>query len=417
MGMARHEMDGVGSEQVEHLRAAVGRHGIAPREFAVGDAVAVRELDVHPHEDCFPCRNPLQVGFEPPELVGRQSLRIVEFPDGSLCAARVGEEGVVELDVVDVADVEGVVGRAQIFAPRIFGFEIVGHVGIVVVVARNVVDRNVEIGHLAHVVRRLVAVLVPVFVPRQIAERHGVEAHALGFRLCDLFAEVGFEAVFELVDVVGTVGQMRVREDDHAVPFVGFGRQYETALFVGLGRTAQPPEELGNGAVDRCAVSGGDGDEDVASLFERREVVTPLVVGGGHEDAVRNRNARDRFARMVDHAAVDGAAGYLRHLGAVDHVDEGRAQVEGFPVFIEGEVVHAPDETGGRLQGGPLRLVDLRHRHPVDFGGIAACGQQQVIVGAGAAARKQESVGEAHLHDIRNLVGGDIGELVRFVGI
>ena len=120
---------------------------------------------------------------------------------------------------------------------------------------------------------------------------------------------------------------------------------------------------------------------------------------------------------MVDHAAVDGAAGYLRHLGAVDHVDEGRAQVEGFPVFIEGEVVHAPDETGGRLQGGPLCLVDLRHRHPVGFGGIIACGQQQVIVGAGAAARKQESVGEAHLHDIRNLVGGDIGELVRFVGI
>lgn len=56
---------------------------------------------------------------------------------------------------------------------------------------------------------------------------------------------------------------------------------------------------------------------------------------------------------MVDHAAVDGAAGYLRHVGAVDHVDEGRAQVEGFPVFIEGEVVHAPDETGGRLQEAP----------------------------------------------------------------
>ena len=49
--------------------------------------------------------------------------------------------------------------------------------------------------------------------------------------------------------------------------------------------------------------------------------------------------------------------------------------------------------------------------------GVSGRDMQEVIVGAGAAARKQESVGEAHLHDIRNLVGGDIGELVRFVGI
>lgn len=74
---------------------------------------------MHPHEEGLSGGNLPQIGLEPAELVGREALRVVEIADRALCAARVGEERVVELNVMDVADVERVVGRPEGFAPGI----------------------------------------------------------------------------------------------------------------------------------------------------------------------------------------------------------------------------------------------------------------------------------------------------------
>ena len=262
---------------------------------------------VHADEDGFRLVDVFEVLSEPCQLF------VVDVGVVAAVLVFVDIVHVVEHDVVDVAQIERVVCGADDPAKRLRSLEVVGELHVVVVVADDL-----EIGHgeildlLAVVLERVErALVVPVDVPRQVAQTDGVDV--LRAVLPDEGVDVPAEVVAVLrrvgvgLVVVVAVGHVRVGRGQQDVLRVGLAAQAERVLLddVRCGGRRLPERRDASVGVDH--VTARNGDEHRAVLFLRGEPVAAVLVGGGHLETVGDDHALHRHA-FAGHLALDRGA-------------------------------------------------------------------------------------------------------------
>lgn len=188
-----------------------------------------------------------EVAAQPCQLVGGYEAVVVALADdfgrvGSL-ARLVAEHGVVEYDVVDVADVHRVVFRSAGVDVHPLGV-VVGRAAarrgaVVVLLAHD----GIEHGRVSARDNRMKRVAdvelarIPVRRRTQIAEDNRVYGQRVAPRLLDRFANRGNVGVFQLEQVFAAVGEVQVCRNYHPVAAVVAPFQHEVVAF-GLGRAS-----------------------------------------------------------------------------------------------------------------------------------------------------------------------------------
>ncbi len=246
-----------------------------------------------------------QVFRQPVQLLAGEALDIIAGI-GSVVAAAID---IVHDDIMDLADVERVVGRADLV--HVLDRRIVVRRGleVVVMVAHGVEDR--QILDLAvdgvQVLGEIVAVRIPIEIPGHVSE--GERIHLLALVAGHVVREVGGE-FGELPEVVRAVGEVHVAEHEDFVGVLAVDLfEFEIGSFDDTGAVFERAVELREHAVARNFVAARNGDEDISPFLGRFELVDALLVRDGHfravghydvfhADAGRRHDPVDRGARI-----------------------------------------------------------------------------------------------------------------------
>ena len=287
--------------------------------------------------------------LEPCQLPVVEAAVVIARTDRTLRAARVEVLGVVEHDVVYPADVHGVVNRAHVLAVGAFGAEIGGYIGVVVVVAHHRPHLEIEIldGLLAFGQRPLV--VVPVAVPREVAQVEAVYLSGCGGVVgrCQLLDEAVGElnVIFRGV----AVGQVHVRGHEHGVGVVVGPEQLEVELFDGVCVERAGLPELGHRLDGGDVIARRQDDEGEFVAFFGIEPIETVGVGLGDQVAVRDKDVGDALSCQVDDT-LDRRALLVRYGDAAQgEVEFGGAQCLLFCAALQGEFAVA---VGGVLGNG-----------------------------------------------------------------
>ena len=179
-------------------------------------------------DDGCSLRNVCKVTLEPFHLIVGESFFVILHIVSSL----VGEKGVIHHDVMDVADVEGIVKRIEVITETCCSEKVVCNGRVVVVIARRAIDGKVKVLNIGTIVLERVIVLIPILIPSQVTESESIKFNPLTFCLCNLSLDVRLEIFIELILVICTVCKMGVRPHEQSVLCVSFRSKHEVVDFV-----------------------------------------------------------------------------------------------------------------------------------------------------------------------------------------
>lgn len=126
-----------------------------------------------------------------------------------------------------LSDVERIIGRHHQVAPLPRGGQVLGVIGIVVVVADAMESDRIEILHLGDEIAERKVILIPVLVPRQIAHRQYIDRTLFGQ---DEAVDI-VDKIAELFQVVVAARQVVVGGGDQYAAVVIDGPKREIELF------------------------------------------------------------------------------------------------------------------------------------------------------------------------------------------
>ena len=311
VGMPRHETDRISVEDVEKP-LGVDRI-MVDLESRCG---RIEYLRMHGNDDGGRLVHVRQVFRQPVQLLGGEALDIVAGSAPVVAAAI----NVVHDDVMDLADVERIVGRADLI--HIFDRRIVVRPGleVVVMVAHGVED--LQILDLAvdgvQVLGEIVAVRIPVEVPGHVPE--GERIHLLALVAGHVVRKVGGE-LGELSQVARSVGEVHVAQHEDLVGVLSVDLfELEVGPFDDVGAVFERAVELREHPDGRNFVAARDGDEDISPLFGRFELVDALLVRDGHLRAVGDHDVLHADAGRR-HDPVDRGACIRFEIYVFDDVD------------------------------------------------------------------------------------------------
>ena len=185
-----------------------------PAMAGIGEIGPRAEMAVDAKDYAAVGRGVLQVGAQPAKFVGSELAAVAEIADCAVGAALVGEDRVVHTHIMDVAEVERKVARPERPAEGSLGKQVRRDIRVIVVVAGNHVNRNVESGQLFLERLGLIKQGVPVLVPAAVAKAKGNQRRSGGLGLGLRPLEFGLEACAELLHVVAAaVRQVTVSKE------------------------------------------------------------------------------------------------------------------------------------------------------------------------------------------------------------
>ena len=322
--------------------------GLERYAHAAASAVRVKRA-VASHDDRGRFVDMGELLLEPSQLPAVEAAVVVARTDRTLRAARVEVLGVVEHDVVYPADVHGVVNRAHVLAVGAFGAEIGGYIGVVVVVAHHRPHLEVEVLDALLAFGQRPLVVVPVAVPREVAQVEAVYLSGCGGVVgrCQLLDEAVGElnVIFRGV----AVGQVHVRGHEHGVGVVVGPEQLEVELFDGVCVERAGLPELGHRLDGGDVIARRQDDEGEFVAFFGIEPIETVGVGLGDQVSVRDQDVGDALSCQVDDT-LDRRALLVRYGDAAQgEVEFGGAQCLLFCAALQGEFTVA---VGGVLGNG-----------------------------------------------------------------
>ncbi len=240
------------------------------------------------------------------------------------------------------ADVERIVVRGDREDKWILGREIVGGLVVVVVVTDGVVNSEVaeRAVHQVEVLGKLEVVVVPVYIPCHVAESDCVSFS--GLTVC--IHIVG--KVSELLHVVGTVCEVHIAEEKHAVvALVCFHEREVDILWHCTGRIES---EIVDGENTRSLglISRRHRHEYISERFFRLEFIATEFVGHSEVHTIANHHSGHRtFGRS--NGTVYGSAIFNFPLIGND-LDNQRAEELAFGATLDVDTISAFDEAVGK---------------------------------------------------------------------
>ena len=244
-------------------------------------------------------------GFDQGQVLGEP----VELVVGHVAdVALAVPEHVVQHDVVHLAAVEGVVVGTEVAAERLDG-PVVGRAEVEVVVADDL-----EEGHAHPLDAPLVLGVQGQVVEHDVPATHAEEP-AVGQRGGGRL-DVGHGLLVEEPHFVGVLG-LGIRQDQESVALIGSIEFREVEAGGHLPRIVRSDRTVERGRagwvlLNGVAVGRGDRYEGLARVG--RQLETPIVVGGGDGQAVRDRDAAQACPAGQD-AAGDADRAYAGRRG------------------------------------------------------------------------------------------------------
>ena len=235
-----------------------------------------------------------------------------------LAGLHTGKVHIVHHDVVDLAEVEGIVVGREVL--RVLdGLEVVScDLHLVVVVAHRMEERDA--GEVAvyrqQVIGEAVIVGNPVHVPGHVAKGEHIDlagggVHRLAKVACHLF---------ELGKVAGTARQVHVAQHEEGIVVVVRRDKFEILGVNGVLVGGDGFPDLGKDAVGVHLVSGRNGDEYVAPVLFGLDGVVAVGVGLDYLDTVGHEHSGHSCTGACDASADvagDGRIGHVVDLGLV----------------------------------------------------------------------------------------------------
>ena len=321
-------------------------------------------------------------------------------------------------------EVERVVVRAQRIAVGGLPRDVARDIGVVVVVAHRVEnrDRVTAGGQQTLVVGHCKVVVVPIAVPGHVACNQAVDRQRtrLGEGL-----RFGQESVAEALQVVLLVGQMEVGTHQHHVTVVVDLHEFEIVRLADLGPGGESGPESHHVAVeDRRFVSRGQRDEDIAQRLGRCEPIEAVFIGhrgldtvgnphAGHAPVPAIDNALEVAALLVGNLLVDGQvdpdrgdillrspADHVDVIGAADQLrrddDTGRLGRHVADGHLDAQPLRAERQEVARLETPALQrellaLVDAHHRGEIEVADQAVGLYELLRLLLGAACQRPET--------------------------
>ena len=301
-----------GTEAAEHLVQAVhlggiGKLGIFP------DGLREDEGSVPANPDLRAGRHHGQILLQPGKLaLGQAHHKAAVALHAVFAFALARRRLVVIQDIVQhhpvvVADIHGIIGRAEGFAPRLLG--ITGNIGmlfigqaraVVVMVAHHTVHRGRKpiVAQEYAGLLRIHVVLIPVAVLDQIAQLEGNHG--------TFFAMLGIEALYQRnngpaghVKIVqlGAVLQVKVRGKNNRVLVLILLFQYEIVVLRHIGRLRQAgPEIRREPFPQRDRIAAGSNDEHKSLFLGALDGIGAVDIGPDNLHPVGYTNAGQRLA-------------------------------------------------------------------------------------------------------------------------
>ena len=252
---------------------------------------------------------------EPLQLFGSDVLRV--FAAVFLTGIHPGEVHVVQYDVVDLAEVEGIVVRGKVLGV-LEALEVVsGHFHLVVVIPHRMEERNIrEVAvHGLEIVGEAVIVGDPVHIPGHVAEGKAID---LARRRRHSLVQVPGH-LFELRQVAGAAGQVHIAEDEERIVIPGCRNKFKVNLLGGFGIPGEGLVVDRKNALDGEFITGRIGDEDIFPLLVRVELIMACCVGLYDGNTIGDQHVRNALS-VAGHGAIDIAReriGGIRNLGRI----------------------------------------------------------------------------------------------------